>query len=58
MRVKIKGKVCKKCGYDVFRKSTTSRYINEEKTQGETYELLVCDRCGYKEKFNIIRWTK
>jgi len=51
-----KKKECVKCGYDVFRKSTRSRYTNKEKTEGETYELIICDRCNYKEKINIVKW--
>ena len=49
-------KRCIKCGNTIFRKSTRSRYTNKERTEGETYTLFICDKCGYREVYNKIKW--
>lgn len=50
-----KEKVCK-CGHNIFRKSTKSKYTNKEKTKGVTYSLNICDKCGHREEYNHIKW--
>ena len=61
MKVRIiqeNGKIkrCHRCGHDIFRKSTKSKYTNKQKTEGITYELLICDNCNFREQFNEIKW--
>ena len=50
-------KKCPKCNYEIFRKSKKSVYLNKEKTKGKTYELLICNKCGFRKEFNNIEWV-
>jgi hypothetical protein len=50
-------KLCAVCGYSLFRKSHKSRYINKEKTDGVSYDLMICDKCNHREEYNKINWN-
>jgi len=50
-------KQCPKCEHDIFRKSTKSRYTNQEHTKGITYELQICDNCNHREQYNEREWV-
>ncbi len=62
MKVQIIGtdkniKKCVKCGNTIFRKSTKSKYTNKQKTKGVTYTLLICNKCGYRQVLNKVKWN-
>jgi len=52
----MKRKICRKCNGDLFRKSTRSKYTNIEKTEGLTYDLIICNNCNNREQINEIKW--
>jgi ribosomal protein L37E len=50
-------KVCSRCGHNIFRKSTKTRYTNPEETEGETYGIIICNKCSHvEERYNIQKW--
>ena len=53
-------KICK-CGNDIFRCSTKTKYLTrrdkgDKTTTGVTYDLRICDKCNFREQFNEINW--
>ncbi len=57
MKVRIANFTCPECkSHDFSLDKNRNHYTNEEKNQGYFISTKTCLNCGWKKKFNKIKW--